>query len=79
MVLKDEILKIDSELLGRMFQFAAHAINDTRAVSSASKELEIDKCDGLAFSKMIIDLGMTQSTDVLTEADYCELVDLIKS
>jgi len=79
MSLKQEIAKIDDDLLLRMFEFAAHAINDTKAVKNACEELELEKNEGMAFCKMIADLGITNETDVISQSDYDELSNLIKS
>ena len=77
--IKTEILKIDDELLPRMFEFAAHAINDSKVVRNAFKEFEIEQPEGLAFFKIITELGITNSNDVTTLVEYHELTTFIKT
>lgn len=79
MGLKTELAEIDNDLLEKMFKFAAHAINDMDAVSNACDELEVDIYNGLAFSKMITELGLSNSTSLMSQDDYQKLVVDIKS
>ena len=79
MGLKKQLINIDDELLEKMFEFTAHAINGMDPVINACDELEIDIYDGLAFSKMITELGLSNTTSLTNQNDYQKLVVDIKS
>lgn len=79
MSIKQEIQKIDEGLLEKILEFAAYATNNTSALKSACVDLGIEQHEGMAFVKVLADLGMNHNTDVCTMKNLYELQNLIKS
>ena len=48
--IKKEISEIESELLANALEFAAHALNNAKAVKAACEEQGISKAEGMAYA-----------------------------
>lgn len=77
--IQNELMKVSPELLAKALEFAAHALNDTRAVKSACKELGMPEAEGCAMVQFFAELGVNGRASMTNMEEMDQAVNVIKS
>ena len=77
--IKKEISEIESELLANALEFAAHALNNAKAVKAACEEQGISKAEGMAYTQFFAELGIMGVTSIKTNQELKQTADNIKA
>lgn len=79
MSIQDQLVKVAPELLQKAFEFAAHALNDTKVISGACKEAGIPKAEGYALAQFFTELGINESCSITNMAELAQATNEIKA
>lgn len=77
--IKEEISKIDSDFLTSALEFAAHAMNHSKAVKIACEEQGVSKAEGMAYTQFFAELGMMGFASMKTKKEFEQTAENIKA
>ncbi len=78
MTIQEQLMKVDPELLVKALEFAAHALNDTKVVRGACKDVSIPVAEGYALAQFFAELGMQGETSITNMATLNRTASEIK-
>ena len=77
--IREEISKIDSDFLASALEFAAHAMNHTKAVKIACEEQGVSKAEGMAYTQFFAELGIMGFASMKTKQEFEQTAENIKA
>lgn len=79
MSLKEELMRVDNELLAKALDFVANALNDAEVIRAASKEVGITTAEGNAIAQFFAELSMNETASVTNVDELAKVARDIKA